>query len=68
MVGCFVATLVSSLFPVFSGAFVDSLCLSFIKAFIHPKKKKKNQPTTKPKPKTRISIEQNQLSFKADRF
>jgi len=45
MVGCFVATLVSSLFPVFSGAFVDSLCLSFIKAFIHPKKKKK--PTNK---------------------
>jgi hypothetical protein len=38
MAGCFAATLVSSLFPV-SGAFVDRLCLSFIKAFIHPKKK-----------------------------
>jgi hypothetical protein len=27
-----------------------------------------NQPTTKPKPKTRISLEQNHLSSKADKF
>jgi len=54
MVGCFVATLVSSLFPVFSGAFVDSLCLSFIKAFIHPKKKKKTNQQLNQNPKQEL--------------